>query len=933
MRVLIFSLLMFFSFYSYSQDNLESLTMSDLDSIASVHFNQGNFDAAVPVVQELIKKGQEANEPEIEIEWKSNLALLYNMLGLYEQAEPLFLEAKERGLVSFGENAPNYIQSLNNLALLYVDMQKFDQAMPILLEIKSKLFKVYGEKHPMIPLTLNNIAGLHIEMNEHKKAEPFLLEALELRKEIFGDKHPDYLLTLSNLGGFYMNLGKYEEALALFHECEKTYKNIFGKIHKEYALVLTNLGQVNTFLENYELAEKYLLEAVEVRLKLHGKTNPEYFKPLIALARNYSEMGAFEKSKGVFCEALLANCKDKGVDSLGFCSNLLLLHEKDFVSMTSLVNTLTSLYQACHKEYERSQNEEVLKSAYSTASSLLLVYEKIRNSLNSEKDKLNSLGQTSEMVNQAILTGLKLTKEGDNTYLNNSFSYAEQNKSILLADAVKGQRAKSLSNLPETVALKEIALQQQRKELEKVLAESPNDSTKALVLQMVSGLNIEIDNFIKELKEKYPKYHALKYKTLKTKVGDIQALLDDKTMLLEYFVTDTVTYLFSVTKDSIKLFPISISKNRLALDIKGLRRALSNYSFIAKDAKRSYDLFTQKAYSLYRQLLKVALKDSDVSNLIIITDGELGHLPFEIFLQEVAPQNMTAYKDLSYLIKKYNVSYDYSATLFKENLETEHKDGKGEMLACAAAYNPADTNDFDVLRPYHVAKLRRHLKPLPAAREEVKKLESLFEGTFLQGSASNEAFFKEHASEYEVIHLAMHGILHPRVPILSSLAFSEDKDTIEDNFLQAYEIAHLGLNANLVVLSACETGLGKFEQGEGIISLARSFMYAGVPSLVVSLWQVNDYSTAIVMQYFYQYLADGSTKDAALRQAKLNYLNRSEGLAAHPAFWSAFIQLGDSRPIYIKKKGDRFLLNILGLVLVVAVGGFILIKRRRRKEV
>jgi CHAT domain-containing protein len=141
------------------------------------------------------------------------------------------------------------------------------------------------------------------------------------------------------------------------------------------------------------------------------------------------------------------------------------------------------------------------------------------------------------------------------------------------------------------------------------------------------------------------------------------------------------------------------------------------------------------------------------------------------------------------------------------------------------------------------------------------------------------------------------------------------------------EIAHLNLNADLVVLSACETGFGKFEQGEGVISLARSFMYAGSPSLVVSLWQVNDHSTSIVMQKFYQNLHNERAKDVVLRQAKLDYVQEKEGIVGHPAFWSAFIQLGDSRPIMLSRKGG-WLYWIIGLGVLFVVVGSLMLKKK-----
>ena len=163
--------------------------------------------------------------------------------------------------------------------------------------------------------------------------------------------------------------------------------------------------------------------------------------------------------------------------------------------------------------------------------------------------------------------------------------------------------------------------------------------------------------------------------------------------------------------------------------------------------------------------------------------------------------------------------------------------------------------------------------------------------------------FKEKAGDYAVIHLAMHGLLDPNAPILSSLAFTEDGDSVENNFLHAYEISKMKLNADLVVLSACETGYGRFDKGNGIASLAQAFAYAGAPALVVSLWQVNDYVTSEIMKNFYQNLANGMEKDEALQRAKMQYIKDAIEVGAHPAFWSPFILMGNTDAIYLKTKG------------------------------
>ena len=319
----------------------------------------------------------------------------------------------------------------------------------------------------------------------------------------------------------------------------------------------------------------------------------------------------------------------------------------------------------------------------------------------------------------------------------------------------------------------------------------------------------------------------------------------------------------------------------------------------------------------------------NIENLIIITDGELGHLPFETFLTKIAPQEETDYTNLPYLVKNYNISYNYSATLWKENVESNAPSNNGQILAMAANYaTKLDSNLMDIRLPTD-QWLREKIDPLPAARKEVEALEKEFNGFFAFDNLATEKVIKEKASDYAIIHLAMHGLLDRKHPVLSSLAFTEDSDSTESNFWQAYEISRMDLNANLVVLSACQTGYGKFEKGNGIASLARAFMYAGASSLIVSLWQVNDFATSQIMKNLYSSLADGMKIDEALREAKLQYIKTANGVLAHPAFWSPFIHIGNATPVSISKKGGILpWWGIGGFTLLLAIGGFFLMKKR-----
>ena len=167
---------------------------------------------------------------------------------------------------------------------------------------------------------------------------------------------------------------------------------------------------------------------------------------------------------------------------------------------------------------------------------------------------------------------------------------------------------------------------------------------------------------------------------------------------------------------------------------------------------------------------------------------------------------------------------------------------------------------------------------------------------------------------YSVIHLSTHGKADDRVGDYSFLAFTEIPDSLENEYLYVRDLYNLRLNADMVVLSACETGIGELQRGEGILSLARGFTYAGAKSIINSLWSVNDQSTKFLMERFYTYLLEGLDKDAALRQAKLDYLASGEN--ADPYFWAAFVPVGDMSPVELKDKNINWLWGLGGISLV-----------------
>lgn len=216
-------------------------------------------------------------------------------------------------------------------------------------------------------------------------------------------------------------------------------------------------------------------------------------------------------------------------------------------------------------------------------------------------------------------------------------------------------------------------------------------------------------------------------------------------------------------------------------------------------------------------------------------------------------------------------------------------------------------------------KDRSTITNLPWSRFEVSTIADNIGGSAYYEEAANELAFKKEAGKYGIIHIATHAFTDDESPSYSRLLFNNGGGNGEDGILYAYEIYSLRLNSELAVLSSCNTGMGKLIKGEGIFSLARAFMYAGVPSVIMSLWDVDDRSTAEIVVGFYKRLADGESKADALRNVKLDYLRNSDQLTANPVYWAGLVSIGDQSPVKMESRDHSYLFAIVTAVLVFLI--------------
>jgi CHAT domain-containing protein len=331
------------------------------------------------------------------------------------------------------------------------------------------------------------------------------------------------------------------------------------------------------------------------------------------------------------------------------------------------------------------------------------------------------------------------------------------------------------------------------------------------------------------------------------------------------------------------------------------------------------------AYKLYKSLIYPVESYIDKRKIIIVPDEELSYLSFESLLQNIVPSDTIEFRHLPYLIKSYSISYAASSTIFSL-IKKERMPALSEGVLALAPGSSIITRSF-LLNNKALAKQLNADIDLPGATWEAETILKVMKGKKLIGEEATEAEFKKLASSFDILHFATHTRIDDKNPLSSMLSFYPYDGSGEDGVLHTYEIYNLDLKGELAVLSACSTGDGKLEKGEGVISLARAFTYAGMPSVVMTLWDVEDISTGNIIPSFYFLLGKGCDKDVALRSAKLKYLDYTKPeIETHPAFWSGFVLYGNNRGFRHGHDEIYIILLIVTGILIIFIS-FVLIRR------
>lgn len=857
--------------------------------------------------------------------------------GQREIAGEIFTKLLKMRAKTHGTKSIAYANALVDLGRAYILLIKYKNAIGLYEEALSIVAKVTPNSTLHLTL-LNEIGMLATRAQEHSKAMNYFQQGIAILDESQNTSMLHRAILTNNIGACHKSTRQYAKAVESYQRAMALTPRKVGYT----ASMAANLAEALVYTGQKEEARQLLATYEPVAARAWQAKNSNHTRGWAQFALAYITLGEpndLTKAEAALKKAFVANSLtfDKITDIPTQAQDL--MFQNDFLATCSQAGTMLYSIELYSTKYKVSKDKKVLEEGYQIVLAMSNYGEQLMNSYAVEDNKLIlfRLG-ASILFDRSIYYAHELYKiTGDKKYLDKAFFWSERSKSTLLVNALSNRANQHYIDLPESIKKQEKQLQNQSKTLDKKLVETTTKAEKQAVLQEINRLQLKIEKFKENIEKDYPDYYEYRYDTKVATISQLQQNLTGNQVLIEYFLGMEHQYAFVISKEEAAIIALDIEPADFEKNTHLLRKVLTDYKYIKEEPTKSKKQFAVAANYFYQKFMAAALKNiPSEKHLIIVPDGALGHLPFEIFLTNYT-QDAVSYQTMPYLLHDYSVSYGYSATVYltQKNQQKKRSIAKKGVLAFAADYDNTGLTDMLVRgkRGEAITNIRKTLEPLPGAKAEVATLRDHLYGEFFDDNNANEEVFKATAKDYSIIHLAMHGMLDTRSPILSSLIFSEDSATKEDNFLRAYEIAQMDLNADLVVLSACETGYGKFQQGEGIMSLAHSFTYAGASSVLNSLWQVNDFSTGQIMKNYYTNLARGFTKDKALQNAKLEYLeNTTTEIAQHPAYWAAFVQQGNVRPLELVCRSGltfRQMAYISMAVLLLLIGGFVWWKKSK----
>jgi CHAT domain-containing protein/Tfp pilus assembly protein PilF len=903
----------------------------------------GNYDGAFQFAQRALEIRERllgTEHPDV-AESVENLADIYSDKGEYASAEPLYLRALAICEKSLGEDHPRTSQSLNNLAFLYDYQRKYREAEALYQRSLNICEKALGKDHLETAIRLNNLATLYFSQGKYVEAEPLYLRVLEIREKALGKDHSSYATILSNLAGLYYLQGKFVKAEPLYLRALEIREKTLGKNHPSYATTLSKLATLYYLQERYVEAEPLYLRVLNIREKVLGKDHPFTAESLNSLGLLYQDQGKYLEAEALCKRALeiyekaLGKDHPSAADSLHILARLyhwqgkydeaealynraLAINEKalgeDHPSARAILDNLAALYMAKGAIVQAVK----FQSLANAASERNLAYNL---AAGSERDKLAYLTTFYRQTDRTISLHIH-SAPADPAARKMAATLILQRKGRALDATSQNLNAlRSRFNAEDQALLDRWTAT--RSQIARLVLSGPQSMSAERHQAGIKELEDQADKDESEISRRSKEFFA---QSLPVTLEAAQAAIPPDSALIEFasyhpFNARAATYdqahyvVYVLHHDGKIAWKELGDANSIDDAIAALRNALRDPK--RTDVKRLARAVDAKVFQPIRPLL------GGKSRLLISPDGSLNLIPFATLVDE----------RMRYVVERYSISYLTSGRdLLRLHVARESKDGP--MVVAGPDFGRKRKAAEGEINGESAGSAFRgvYFPPLPGAEQEGEALSALLPGATVlaKSQATKAALSRIHAPK--LLHIATHGFFledldmpstggrghqsftgHPErilrdleldlerhgarieSPLLrSGLALAGANEHREDDngILTALEVTGLNLwGTKLVVLSACDTGVGEVKNGDGVYGLRRALALAGSETQVMSLWAISDKATRELMVSYYRKLQNGQGRGEALRQVQLEMLKQAN--RRHPYFWASFIQSGE----------------------------------------
>lgn len=815
-----------------------------------------------------------------------------------------------------------------------------------------------------IALTLQYAGQAANRIGEYDKALNYYQQSLSIREKIHGRIHARVGMAYLNIGNVYYNIDDFEKAkdnYKLAYEIlEKTAP------HKKEILswINSNLGVAYDDLKDYETAIQFHKKAIEFNENLDRKDPINMINLFTNLAYTYVNSGQLQHAEQTLKKAKslseqVAQTEKQAAAIVEDIYFQLYATQGNFpLMLASLQREMSALseedfelknWKSYPSEWATNEPAALKEIALRKAKLLRMLAQKQPDSTDLIEVGLNGyilalkLGQrlSLDYENRSDILKLKgaekdfeweaidcayqlFKKTNDHKYIQIAFEFAEEAKYRVLLDNFR-QSNRIRNNKIDSEKWR--ALDEQRRTCAELdyLISSPN-TDQSLIPQYrdrLLAMRLKTNEIEGDLEANSPEFSVYRKSTSSLRALDVQKEIERTNhAIVEYTLSDSLLFVLTLTKDTI-IFRKTVLPPKFS-------DSLATFTQICTDPNVSPQIvqrYAKLSHSLFGILIspEVHILGSQIHDWTIVPDASLGKIPFEALTTEGVSEDVRSFKKLPYAILKYDFHYAASITLLFEQQKVDLVSKSYDCLGMS----------WGIPSQIGLDSSQAKFRPLPGANKEIAMLQQMIKGQYFKDNEATEAVFKNLAPKHLILHLALHAEASDGEP---KIFFPGGGNLEEDGTLHFHELFQLRLKARMAVLSACETGTGTMNNGEGIHNIASGFAAAGVSTVLMSLWELDDRAGNIIVQHFYDGLLANTPIDVALSNAKRAYLNEARGPNASPFYWAAIVASGNMHPIQNIDTVGTLAMNtpikiVIGLcILALFIISFLYFQKRKRKE-